>query len=179
MIPVRAAGAAAQRAAGRVTSRLPPRPTLALVPPTPARAPRAPFVVLVVGLLASGLVVLLLLNTVLAQDAFVLDRLHRRVKLLGDREQALAEAVARAQAPDTLAARARALGLVPSDAPAFLDLPSGRVLGEPRPAPPPPPPPPAAAPTRPHERPDPAQARAQARDATRATPPRGPAGATR
>ncbi|WP_165900912.1 hypothetical protein [Microbispora triticiradicis] len=49
------------------------------------RPPRAPFVLLVVGLMCGGLVTLLLLNTVLAQDSFKLtdlrssiDDLHRQ-----------------------------------------------------------------------------------------------------
>ncbi|GAA4226627.1 hypothetical protein GCM10023075_27600 [Streptosporangium album] len=41
------------------------------------RTPRAPFVLLVVGLLCGGLISLLLLNTVLNQDSFKADELTR------------------------------------------------------------------------------------------------------
>ncbi|GAA1275415.1 hypothetical protein Psi02_02030 [Planotetraspora silvatica] len=53
------------------------------------RPPRAPFVLLVVGLMCGGLVTLLLLNTVLAQDSFKLtdlrsstDQLHEQAATL-------------------------------------------------------------------------------------------------
>ncbi|MCU1692003.1 MAG: hypothetical protein JWM64_1094, partial [Frankiales bacterium] len=54
----------------RTTSRA---ASLRLVPSRRSTPRRAPFVAVVVGLLAAGLLVLLVLNTVLAQDAF---RLH-------------------------------------------------------------------------------------------------------
>ncbi|WP_459799076.1 hypothetical protein [Herbidospora sp. RD11066] len=48
-----------------------------LPPSERRRPPRAPFVMLVVGLLGGGLVSLLLLNTVLAQDSFKHNELRR------------------------------------------------------------------------------------------------------
>lgn len=111
-----------------------PRTPLRLVPPARARQHRAPFVVLLVTLLASGLVGLLMLNTVLAQDAFVLHDLKRTVATLTDQQQALMQDVAAAQAPEALAARARALGMVESPGPVFIRLADGRVLGVATPA---------------------------------------------
>jgi outer membrane biosynthesis protein TonB len=113
----------------------PPRPPLTALPAPFRRAPRAPFVVLILAVLTSGLVGLLLLNTALAQGSFRLHDLQRSTAVLQDREQQLQMAVDAAGTPDRLAAAARALGLVPAVDPGFLQLPSGRVLGAPQAAP--------------------------------------------
>ncbi|MGH3388052.1 MAG: hypothetical protein ACRDOO_04160, partial [Actinomadura sp.] len=55
----------------------------------PAAPPRAPFVLLVLGLLGGALVSLLLLNTVLAEDAFTRTKLQRSNKQLNEQRQAL------------------------------------------------------------------------------------------
>jgi hypothetical protein len=106
------------------------------VPPARTRAgvKTAPFVVLVVTLLAAGLVGLLMLNTVLAQDAFVLKDLRRTAAALTDQQQALMQDVAAAASPAELAARARALGMVENRNPVFIRLADAKVLGVPAPA---------------------------------------------
>jgi cell division protein FtsB len=109
------------------------RPTasaaLRLVPQRRSSAPRAPFVTMVVLLLAGGLLGLLALNTVLAQDAFRLHTLTQESKALADQEQALEREVETLRTPRNLAARARELGMVEAGAPAFLRLSDGAVLG--------------------------------------------------
>lgn len=131
---------------------LAPRPTggagprLAVVPRPASRPARAPFVLLVLGLLAGGLVSLLLLNTALAQDAFTVHDLTTRLASLSDRAQTLEQQLAVEEAPDRLAQRARALGMVPNPDPVFLRPSDGAVLGVPRPAPAPPAPQPTAGP---------------------------------
>lgn len=102
---------------------------LRLVPAARTGAPRAPFVTLVVLVLAAGLLGLLALNTLLAQDAFRLHRLSGQTKALTDQEQALRRDVEDARTPRALASRAAALGMVPAGPPAFLRLPDGTVLG--------------------------------------------------
>src|SRR3978361_1090226 len=72
-LPTPSGSAGRHRRGARLSRPVVARPVLALVP-TPARARRAPFVALVLGILLAGLVGLLLLNTASAQDAF---RLHR------------------------------------------------------------------------------------------------------
>ena len=99
-----------------------------------AQAARGPFLVAVVALLLTGLLALLVLNTVLAQDAFRLHQLQVDGRALADREQALARQVSDLQSPHSLAARATALGMVPGGSPAFLRLSDGKVLGRPEPA---------------------------------------------
>jgi hypothetical protein len=105
------------------------RPQLRVVPPPRVRAPRAPFVLLVVGLLIAGLVAMLMLNTALAQGAFQINDLRQQGTGLSDEQDALQRKLADERRPGVLADRARALGLVPAGAPTFLRLPDGAVLG--------------------------------------------------
>lgn len=107
-----------------------PQPQLRVVPAAAARAPRAPFVLLVLGLLALGLLALLMLNTVLAQDAFRLHDLQRRGLLVTDRQQQLDQVLSRQRSPSLLASRALALGMVPGSARSFTRLADGRVVAE-------------------------------------------------
>ncbi|HEV7209900.1 MAG TPA: hypothetical protein VGN54_14330 [Mycobacteriales bacterium] len=116
----------APSAGGRVP--FPRRPMLRLAPAPTRSAPRAPFLILVFLLLGGGLVGLLLLNTTRAQDAFTLARLQNANAILVDREQALRQVVQGDQDPARLAARAKALGMVPGRGPAFVDA-HGKVVG--------------------------------------------------
>jgi hypothetical protein len=111
-----------------------PRPAyLRLVAARRSTAAKTPFVLVVVLILVTGLLGLLALNTVLAQDAFKLHALQVSSRVLADREQALQRQVADLQSPQSLAARATRLGMVPGGPPAFLQLPDGKVLGAPEP----------------------------------------------
>jgi hypothetical protein len=124
------------------------RPRLTVLPPPRTRPARAPFVLLVLGLLLAGMVTLLLLNTALAEGSFVVQELQQRANELADDEAALVQDVAIAESPAELADRASELGMVPATNPAFLRLSDGAVLGTPQPgeAPAPPEPPPAPEP---------------------------------
>jgi hypothetical protein len=85
-------------------------------------------------LLSLGLGALLLLNTLLAQGSFTLHTLNAQLTELTDREQALQQRASELAAPQRLARHANALGMVPSQNPAFLREEDGKVLGEPVPA---------------------------------------------
>ncbi len=111
----------------------PQRPSLRVVAPVPSRAPRAPFVLFSMGLVGLGLVSLLVLNAVVAQDAFTIHDLDASNARLAEQEQILREEVAALEAPHELADRATKLGMVPGGDPVFL-LPDGRVVGNPVPA---------------------------------------------
>ena len=65
---------------------------------------------------------LLALNTALAQDAFVVQNLQQQHNQLDDQEQQLKQQVATLESPVSLAARARALGMVPGGRPEFLTV---------------------------------------------------------
>ncbi|RKN06111.1 septum formation initiator family protein [Streptomyces radicis] len=105
-----------------------------LVPTRSSSAARAPFVLLVVGLLGLGMIALLFLNASLNQGSFELSELRRETRELTDEGQELQAEVDGYAAPDALAERARELGLVPAGPPAFIG-PDGTVLGEAEPAP--------------------------------------------
>lgn len=107
------------------------RGLLRLVPQRRSQAAKTPFVVVLVVLLVGGLLGLLLLNTMVAQDSFTLHDLAKQSRDLQLREQQLAGQLEAEQAPSALAARATKMGMVPGGAPAFLRLPDGRVLGTP------------------------------------------------
>lgn len=95
-------------------------------------APKAPFALLIVGLLGGALVSLVLLNTVLAQQAFTSSELQRDNQRLGEREQALRQEIARESSPEVLHAKARALGMRDAGSPAYIDPHTGRVIEPPR-----------------------------------------------
>ncbi|NVI90854.1 hypothetical protein [Actinomadura sp. BRA 177] len=92
-------------------------------------APRAPFVLLIIGLLGGALVSLLLLNTVLAKDAFTLTRLQQGNKQLEQQRQALEEENAREGSPASLGKKAEALGMKKAKDPAFFYTETGRASG--------------------------------------------------
>ena len=106
-----------------------PRTPLAVVAAPRPKHSRSLFVVIVATLLALGLAALLTMNTVLAQDAFVISSLQQRNAELAVTEQALAAQVAAQDDPNKLATRARALGMHPSGPPVFLNLANGKVIG--------------------------------------------------
>ncbi|MCA1822719.1 MAG: hypothetical protein ABR520_11765 [Mycobacteriales bacterium] len=127
------ADAPSARTRGRGAART-ERPRLSVVPAAAPRARRAPFVLLTLGVLAVGLVALLLLNTLVGQDAFRLHDLARRAAVLQEQQEALEQEVVALDAPGALAARAAKLGMVPAGGPAFLRLSDGKILGDARPA---------------------------------------------
>ena len=98
---------------------------------------RAPFIVLICGLLASGLCVLVVLNTAsAAAELRRHDVTAANAGLAEDVEQLRSELAAN-EAPDALAAAAAKLGMVPNGTPGFLIIrPDGKasVLGSPTPA---------------------------------------------
>ena len=69
-----------------------------------------------------GLMLLLLINTLLAQDAFTLTNLKMEAKLVSDEREAIARQIDKLSSPETLAKSATALGMKPSENPTFLSL---------------------------------------------------------
>ena len=80
------------------------------------------FVSLVFGALIASIFMVMALNMALNQDSIKLHRLKVQAQAIADQEEAISAEVARFSAPHMLAKRARALGMVPSGTPAFLDL---------------------------------------------------------
>ena len=73
-----------------------------------------------VGLI--GVLALLGINTLLAEDAFKLSSLKLEAKAVADERDAINRSIDDHAAPEKLAAAAIALGMKPSDTPVFLDL---------------------------------------------------------
>ena len=73
-----------------------------------------------VGLI--GVLALLGINTLLAEDAFKLSSLKLEAKAVADERDAINRSIDDHAAPEKLAATAIALGMKPSDTPVFLDL---------------------------------------------------------
>lgn len=95
---------------------------------------RAPFIALVAGLLGAGLAALLTLNTVAAADEVQGRRLGTASSNTQDQVTQLKIDIAAKQAPQVLASKAAALGMVPDPNPVFLSIaPNGSatILGTP------------------------------------------------
>jgi hypothetical protein len=122
---------------------LPARPVEAspvateLVSAPPAAAPRiSPLArpkVLAASVVLGGAVCVvvaqLLLSIATANGAYRLAALQQQSDVLTHQQQVASEALLAEAAPQRLAARAKALGMVPDESPAYLDAATGRVLG--------------------------------------------------
>lgn len=117
----------------RRSASRPPAPHLAVAPPPPVPVPRAPFVVLVLLVVVVGVVGILLLNTKVNENAFILHDLRQEQAALDQRQQRLEERIAQADSPRQLEEAARQMGLVRAEQLAYLRLPDGVVLHEPPP----------------------------------------------
>jgi hypothetical protein len=131
-VPSRSGSNPGRRSSGRPSVR---RPPLRVVQAPPTAGSPLGFAVMCAALLGAGLLALLLLNTAVAQDSFGLQRLQDNARVLANQKQALIQSNDLAASPASLSAKAWALGLVPASGTAFVELPSGKVLGVAKPAP--------------------------------------------
>ena len=129
--------------------------------PGSADTGRAPFVMLVMALLAVTLVATLWLSTAATADSYHLQNARKVARQLTERSESLSRQVATLETAPELARRARELGMVPAgDAARLVVRPDGGVvlIGQPRRAAAPAPPPvPQAAPAPPQVAPAPPQ----------------------
>lgn len=86
------------------------------------RADRRSFTIVLIAIFLIGLVGLLVINTLLTQDAFVLQRLKHQTNIVNDQRDAIVQQVAQQSSPDRLAAAATKLGMVPATNSQFLDI---------------------------------------------------------
>ncbi|HEX4189767.1 MAG TPA: hypothetical protein VHZ06_02130 [Marmoricola sp.] len=105
------------------------RARLALVPSRQVNAPRAPFAVLVLVVLAAGVVGLLMFNTHMQQSSFYATRLQQRADSLEARREALDLKLDQLRDPQHLAAAGHKLGMVVPANPAMVNLATGKILG--------------------------------------------------
>ncbi len=161
-----------------------PRTLLRVLRPVkPKRLNRVPFILVLALVLGIGMAGLLVLNTTIQDQSVRLRNLQIEAQILGYREANLQSQVNQLRSSAELAQRASALGMRPNPHPAFLEVPSGRVLGTPyavtgneiptqvAPLPPPPPAPVVEAPPAPPAEPAPAPAPAEPAAEAPAAPP--------
>lgn len=80
------------------------------------------FVFILSGIFGVGLLSLLLINTSLTQDAFVLQRLKHNVNVTNDQRDAILRTVATSSSPENLSVLAKKMGMVPANNPQFIDI---------------------------------------------------------
>ena len=97
-------------------------------PRSRSRAPRMPFILLLVGLLGGALVSLLVISTTLAQGSFRITSLQAQNAELARQAQTLTNQVAEAGSPAVIAKQARQLGMRPNPHLGFIDLKSGKIV---------------------------------------------------
>jgi len=120
---------ATARSAPRTGTRRSTTPRrLRVVAPPPA-AGSGLFLGLCMLLLFGGFVSVLVLNTAMAKGSYTMKGLQRQSDALADTQDDLQHALDQVSGPGPLAQRARALGMVPAQSPAFLRLSDGEVLG--------------------------------------------------
>ncbi|MDQ0634540.1 cell division protein FtsL [Arthrobacter pascens] len=109
------------------------RTPLSVVRSAPAKR-RAPFVVLCFALLAVALVTVLVLNISVSTAQYQLVELRSKQSTLTKQNQDLTQQVQNFEAPQNLAAKATALGMVPSTVKGQIDLSTLSVTGKATPA---------------------------------------------
>lgn len=120
---------AASASHNRAARPQPRQAPLRAVPKAIERTGNAVFAMVCMGLLAAGLLVLLLLNTALAQGAFTLQQLTATSGTLADEQHELRQSIEAQSNSAALAQRAAQLGMVPAKSMAFLRLSDGAVIG--------------------------------------------------
>lgn len=107
---------------------------LRLVGPVQKQAKKAPFIVVVMTLLALGFAGLGWFSTVMQKQSFAIYELNGEVAMLEAQRAELTTTVNDLQSPSSIAKRALDEGMVPNTNPVFLRLQDGRVIGKPVPA---------------------------------------------
>ena len=83
------------------------------------------FAIFIATIFTAGLLTLLVVNTALAKDAFLLKQLKQEAQSLTDQREAILRQVAQKSSPEKLAEQASELGMIASTNPKFLDMSAG------------------------------------------------------
>lgn len=105
------------------------RPMLWVVPKANQRMSTVSFVLLVIGVLVTGLVGVLVLNTQIQSQSAQLTKMQREAKELSYQAANLKTEYHQLSSVSALASKAKRLGMVPNIHPAFIDLSTGEVIG--------------------------------------------------
>ncbi len=92
------------------------------------RHPRAPFILLLIGLLGGALVCLLVISTTLAEGSYQITGLQQQNASLAKQEQLLTQQVAEASSPEQIAQEAEELGMRPNPNLQFINTKTGKVV---------------------------------------------------
>jgi len=95
------------------------------------RASNRTFIFIILGMIISGMMMLLYINTLGAQASFQKHELQIQLSQMTAEEQAIARAVAEKESPANLLATAQSMGMVPAQTPVFLRLSDREILGKP------------------------------------------------
>jgi hypothetical protein len=95
---------------------------------TRPRPPRAPFILLLVGLLGGALISLLVISTTLAQGSYQITKLQQQDASLARQEQLLSQQVAQASSPARIAQEAEQFGMRQNPNLQFIDLKTGKII---------------------------------------------------
>ncbi|MDO5067504.1 MAG: hypothetical protein Q4D96_09525 [Propionibacteriaceae bacterium] len=90
------------------------------------------FLLLVAGLVVVGMAAVMIVTTQVGAQSRELSALRKEATSLSYQEAALTSELQEVSSPGSLALRAAELGMVPNPFPAFVDLSTGQLLGEPR-----------------------------------------------
>ena len=83
------------------------------------------FAIFIATIFTAGLLTLLVVNTALAKDAFLLKQLKQEAQSLTDQRESILRQVAQKSSPEKLAEQASKLGMIASTNPKFLDMSAG------------------------------------------------------
>lgn len=125
-----ARGAAPKRRSAPAGSPARPTRTARVSKGGQERAPRIPFVLLILCLLSSALVGLLVLRSVVAQEAYAITSLQSENRELSYEEQQLRDTVANLESSERIADEAEDMGMEEGEAPRFLDPENGEITGD-------------------------------------------------
>ena len=83
------------------------------------------FAIFIATIFTAGLLTLLVVNTALAKDAFLLKQFKQEAQSPTDQREAILRQVAQRSSPEKLAEQASKLGMIASTNPKFLDMSAG------------------------------------------------------
>lgn len=106
------------------------KPVLWAVPDPENRIGKIGYAVIMIAVLALGMVGVLVLNTQIQSQASQLSRLQREARELSYQEAALITKNQQFNSVSSLAAEAKALGMVPNPHPAFINIETGEIVGD-------------------------------------------------
>ncbi len=95
------------------------------------RASKRTFLFIIIGMIITGMMTLLYVNTLAAQASFQKYELQIQLSQMTALEQGISSSVAMGESPGMLLETAKIMGMVPAQTPVFLRLSDRKILGKP------------------------------------------------